>query len=182
MAIKTKLEDLKKNIKDAAEEVKETVKKPVSMVDSITGITAPLKKEVVRPKSMVEASVTQPRVVEKKEPEYKEVDLVGIAKDVIRGDWGNGDDRYNRLTAAGYDYNTVQTIVNDLLAGRTPTVNTIAKLPVKEETKPVLKDVLTVAREVIRGDWGNGDDRYNRLTAAGYDYNTVQAKVNELLK
>ena len=115
MAIKTKLEDLKKNIKDAAEEVKETVKKPVSMVDSITGVTAPLKKEVVRPKSMVEASVTQPRVVEKKEPEYKEVDLVGIAKDVIRGDWGNGDDRYNRLTAAGYDYNTVQAKVNELL-------------------------------------------------------------------
>lgn len=38
-----------------------------------------------------------------------------------------------------------------------------------------------IAREVIRGDWGNGADRRNRLIAAGYDYEAVQAKVNELL-
>lgn len=33
----------------------------------------------------------------------------------------------------------------------------------------------------IRGNWGNGADRRNRLTSAGYDYAAVQAKVNELL-
>ncbi|MGX7111429.1 hypothetical protein [Gemella cuniculi] len=38
-----------------------------------------------------------------------------------------------------------------------------------------------VAREVIAGVWGNGQDRVNRLTNAGYDYNTIQQKVNELL-
>jgi len=38
-----------------------------------------------------------------------------------------------------------------------------------------------LAREVIRGDWGNGAERKNRLTAAGYDYAAVQAKVNEIL-
>ena len=27
-----------------------------------------------------------------------------------------------------------------------------------------------VAKEVLAGDWGNGDDRKNRLAAAGYDY------------
>lgn len=43
-------------------------------------------------------------------------------------------------------------------------------------------ELVKLAREVIRGDWGNGDDRYNRLTAAGYDYYAVQKKVNELLK
>ena len=44
-----------------------------------------------------------------------------------------------------------------------------------------LKSIDEIAREVIRGDWGNGADRRNRLIAAGYDYAAVQARVNELL-
>lgn len=40
-----------------------------------------------------------------------------LATEVIRGDWGNGQDRKNRLTAAGYDYNAVQSIVNQRLSG-----------------------------------------------------------------
>ena len=44
-----------------------------------------------------------------------------------------------------------------------------------------LKSIDEIAREIIRGDWGNGADRRNRLTSAGYDYAAVQAKVNELL-
>ena len=43
------------------------------------------------------------------------------------------------------------------------------------------KSVDDLAREVIRGDWGNGQERKDRLTAAGYDYSTVQARVNEML-
>lgn len=39
-----------------------------------------------------------------------------------------------------------------------------------------------VAREVIQGKWGNGATRKQKLTAAGYDYSTVQAEVNRLLK
>ena len=39
-----------------------------------------------------------------------------------------------------------------------------------------------LAKAVIDGKWGNGTDRKSRLTAAGYDYASVQAKVNELLK
>lgn len=35
-----------------------------------------------------------------------------IAEEVKQGLWGNGEDRKNRLTAAGYDYNTIQDIVN----------------------------------------------------------------------
>lgn len=44
------------------------------------------------------------------------------------------------------------------------------------------KTVDELAREVIRGLWGNGTDRKNRLTAAGYDYYAVQRRVNELLR
>ncbi len=44
------------------------------------------------------------------------------------------------------------------------------------------KSVDAITREVIRGDWGNGDERKQKLTAAGYDYSAVQKKVNELLR
>lgn len=47
---------------------------------------------------------------------------------------------------------------------------------------PAKKSVDEVAREVIQGKWGNGSERKNRLTAAGYNYNEVQKRVNELLK
>ena len=50
----------------------------------------------------------------------------------------------------------------------------------KEQAQPA-KSVDEVAREVIRGEWGNGSDRRQRLEAAGYDYGAVQDRVNELL-
>ena len=55
---------------------------------------------------------------------------------------------------------------------------------VKEEVieAPVRKSVDELAREVIRGDWGNGQDRKDRLTAAGYSYSEVQGRVNEILR
>lgn len=46
---------------------------------------------------------------------------------------------------------------------------------------PNRKTIDQLAREVIRGDWGNGDERKRRLTQAGYDYDDVQKRVNELL-
>lgn len=49
-------------------------------------------------------------------------------------------------------------------------------------TSSSTKTVDEIAREVIKGKWGNGADRKKRLTAAGYNYNAVQKRVNELLK
>lgn len=88
-----------------------------------------------------------------------------IAKEVIAGKWGNGKDRINKLTTAGYNYELIQKAVNQLL---NPT--------------PVKKSIDIIAREVIAGMWGNGADRKKRLTAAGYDYKAVQKRVNQLLK
>ncbi len=51
-----------------------------------------------------------------------------------------------------------------------------------EKENSVDKTVETVAKEVILGLWGNGSARKKALTAAGYDYATIQKKVNELLK
>ena len=90
-----------------------------------------------------------------------------IAQEVINGAWGNGEDRKNKLSAAGYDYNVIQSIVNQKL-GTKPVSN-------KESNE-------TIANEVIQGKWGNGQDRKNKLIAAGYDYNAIQAIVNRKLK
>ena len=38
-----------------------------------------------------------------------------VAYEVIEGIWGNGEERKERLQKAGYDYNEVQKIVNELL-------------------------------------------------------------------
>lgn len=52
---------------------------------------------------------------------YKEIptdkDYVSIAKEVIEGKWGNGKVRKDKLTEAGYDYNSVQTLVNRIITG-----------------------------------------------------------------
>ena len=91
-------------------------------------------------------------------------DIDTVAREVIAGKWGNGDDRKNRLAVAGYDPNAVQDRVNEILYGAAP-----------------LKSIDEVAREVINGAWGNGTDRKNLLTVAGYDPDAVQNKVNEIL-
>lgn len=91
-----------------------------------------------------------------------------IAQEVINGAWGNGQERKDRLTAAGYDYSAIQSIVNQ-------------KLGAGSSSNSNKKSNETIANEVIRGDWGNGQDRKNRLQAAGYDYNAIQAIVNRKL-
>lgn len=44
------------------------------------------------------------------------------------------------------------------------------------------KDVTAIAKEVIQGRWGNGEERKKKLSQAGYNYNEVQKEVNRLLK
>ena len=46
---------------------------------------------------------------------------------------------------------------------------------------PAKKTVEQLADEVIAGKWDNGAERERKLTAAGYDYNAVQKRVNEKL-
>ncbi len=96
------------------------------------------------------------------DPKPANTDVDKIAKEVIDGKWGNGEDRKNKLTEAGYDYNAVQQKVNQILGHK--------------------KSIDVIAKEVIDGKWGNGEDRKKRLTEAGYDYNAVQNKVNQMMK
>lgn len=80
-----------------------------------------------------------------------------VISDTIRGKYGNGYTRINNLTAMGYDYRTVQKLVNEKLKNN---------------------DVIS---DIIRGKYGNGDTRKNKITSLGYEYKTVQRIVNERL-
>lgn len=51
----------------------------------------------------------------------------------------------------------------------------------EESILETTKSVYEVALEVINGVWGNGISRKEALTNAGYDYNKVQSKVNEII-
>ncbi len=89
-----------------------------------------------------------------------------VVRQVMRGEWGVGQERIQQLTDAGYDAERIQEKVNLALQGSQ--INDI-------------KTTDTLAYEVIQGDWGNGEERKERLEAAGYDYDAVQQKVNEIL-
>lgn len=83
-----------------------------------------------------------------------------IANEIWLGKWGNGDTRKKLITAAGYDYNEIQKIVNCM----------DGPLKTNEE----------IAREVWQGKWGNGSDRRKRVEEAGYDYEAIQAIVDDM--
>lgn len=78
----------------------------------------------------------------------------------------NADRMLEQLNAAGF-------------SGYVTQVETAAKEP--EQIKPA-KSIEEVAKEVIRGEWGAGSARKKALTEAGYDYDAVQLRVNQLMK
>lgn len=90
-------------------------------------------------------------------------DIEALAQAVIRGDYGNGDER---RAALGASYEAVQARVNEILgAGGSDGGSGGA-------------DIDALARAVIRGEYGNGEERRSRL---GSLYDAVQARVNEIL-
>ena len=94
--------------------------------------------------------VDYPSIIKSKDKPVKKT-INELVVEVWEGKWGNGNDRYERLTKAGYNYDQVQSMVTKI--GK-------------------------VAEEVWAGKWGNGLARKKALTDAGYDYDTVQAVVN----
>ena len=86
-----------------------------------------------------------------------------LADEVLAGQHGNGQDRVNSL---GANYAAVQNLVNQRLG-----LSTVA-------TGGGGSDIDALARAVIRGDYGNGAERQNRL---GANYAAVQHRVNVIL-
>ena len=90
-----------------------------------------------------------------------------VAQEVIQGLWGNGQERYDNLTNAGYDAQAVQDRVNSILSG--------------DDSDTSDYDIDEIANQVLQGLWGNGQERFNNLSNEGYDAQAVQDRVNELL-
>ena len=95
-------------------------------------------------------------------------DIDTVANEVIQGLWGNGQERFDNLTNAGYNAQAVQDRVNAILNDETP-------------GNSASSDLDSVAQEVLQGLWGNGQERFDKLENAGYDAQAVQDKVNSLL-
>ena len=95
-------------------------------------------------------------------PSAPVVDIDALARAVIRGDYGVGDERRARL---GANYDAVQNRVNEMLGA-----SAVSSAP--------SVDIDALARAVIRGDYGVGDERRARL---GANYDAVQARVNQIL-
>ena len=121
--------------------------------------------------------------------------LVTIAKQVINGEWGVGSTRRAKLNEAGYNYREVQSVVNRILAGET-VVETTPTNPAPKPTKPkqptqtpsqpkdttsTQTSLVTIAKQVINGEWGIGSTRRAKLNEAGYNYREVQSVVNKIL-
>lgn len=49
-------------------------------------------------------------------------------------------------------------------------------------SSPTPKTITEIAMEVLENKWGSGDERKAALTAAGYDYDAVQAAVTAIVK
>ena len=108
----------------------------------------------------------KPQEVEKP----KKININSYARKVINGDFGNGEERVNNLKAEGLTEEQIKNIqdkVNEIL---------------NNQPQIELKSNEEIAKEVIAGLWGNGEERYNKLTEAGYNYDNVQAIVNQMLQ
>lgn len=90
-----------------------------------------------------------------------------LARRVIAGEFGNGD---ARRAALGSRYDEVQAEVNRILSGGSASQGS--------SSFGAGVDIEGLAQAVIRGDYGNGDAR---RAALGTNYDTVQARVNEIL-
>ena len=82
------------------------------------------------------------------------------------------------INDSGLDAAAVLARVTALLGAKPTEPEKPAEKPT-EPKKPAY-DVNKIALEVLNGKWGNSATRRRRLTAAGYDYKTVQNRVNEI--
>ena len=96
-----------------------------------------------------------------------------VAREVIRGEWGNGSDRRQRLEAAGYDYDAVQDRVNAILTGDEP--EQPAEPAPAEPTEPATEPEQPATDKLYRVQVGafasraNAEKMVQRLKAAGFD-------------
>lgn len=116
---------------------------------------------------------------------------VPLAGDVIMYDWGDsgiGDctgwaDHVGIVVSVnGSTIRVIECNISNTVGYRTIAVNgRYIRGYIVPRYSNGKKSITEIAKEVIAGTWGNGADRKTALTAAGYNYDEVQAAVNKLL-
>lgn len=89
-----------------------------------------------------------------------------IVEEILRGEWGNGEERKQKLQNAGYEYNSIQQKVNERVRQNSS----------RKSNEEIAKEI------IVKNNWGVGQDRINRLKNAGYDPKIIQDLVNKMLK
>lgn len=101
--------------------------------------------------------------------------LTELANEVINGDWGNGQERIDRLREAGVSVETLQNRVNELLGCET----------VYADTQEDVNDVVAEGSEAIT-DMGNSTNEATRkqraFTIAAQNYNNVLSGFKDALE
>lgn len=97
----------------------------------------------------------------------------GVPKDKYEGQYDilqySESGRMSGISGGNVDLNIMyRDLVKEITGNKSP--------------EPSKKSIDEISREVINGEWGNGEDRKNRLTSMGYNYQEVQNKVNEMIK
>ena len=100
-------------------------------------------------------------------PKKELLPLDEIAAKVLKGQYGDYPERKQRLEAEGYNYSKVQKRVDELYKAQNNRKS-------NEE----------IADEIIhrKGGWGDNPQRKQKLIAAGYDYDAIQAIINRKIK
>lgn len=99
----------------------------------------------------------------------------------------NGSGVYGHVLAADNsltitEYNFPQPLYTAKFHERTVRAEDWTWVQIVAPKKPTAKkSVAQIAQEVLEGKWGNGNVRRQKLIAAGYNYDEVQAKVNQLV-
>lgn len=113
---------------------------------------------------------------------------VPVSKDIYTGNEANAlkaTGKFEVLTDSKYLTTDKNLKRGDILlkeGSHTAIVLTDGENVVKKEKVKAKKSITTIAKEVIAGKWGNGEDRKNSLIKAGYKYADIQKEVNRLLK
>lgn len=105
----------------------------------------------------------------------------------------NADALLSKIKMAGFDTYLVESgglykVQVGAYANKANAENMLSKLKangfdgfITEAVPKIKKSVDEIAREVLQGKWGNGEARKIAITNAGYDYEAVQKRVNQLV-
>ena len=88
-----------------------------------------------------------------------------IVQEIMKGLWGNGEERKQKLQNAGYEFNRIQSKVNEFVRQNSN----------RKSNEEIAKEI------VEKGNWGVGQERIDNLTKAGYNAQEIQKIVNSLM-